>query len=63
MTTGVRSFAETTNLNSFENDGRLLIRNEPDMNAKEPLLYPERIKAFSVESYCYLEWHRRNLLR
>lgn len=25
-------------------------------------LLPEKIKAFSVESYCYLEWHRENLL-
>lgn len=63
MTTGVRSFAETTNLNSFENDGRLLISNELDVSVKEQFLLPEKIKAFSVESYCYLEWHRENLLR
>lgn len=48
---------------SFENDGRLLISNELDISVKEQCLLPEKIKAFSVESYCYLEWHRENLLR
>nr|WP_249415122.1 HNH endonuclease [Enterobacter sp. RHBSTW-00994] len=48
---------------SFENDGRLLISNELDISVKEQLLLPEKIKTFSVESYCYLEWHRENLLR
>ena len=47
----------------FENDGRLLISNELDIRVKEQFLLPEKIKAFSVESYCYLEWHRKNLLR
>jgi len=48
---------------SFENDGYLLISNELDIGVKEQLLLPEKIKAFSVESYCYLEWHREHLLR
>jgi len=48
---------------SFENDGRLLISYELDMSVKEQCLLPEKIKAFSVESYCYLEWHRNNCLR
>lgn len=48
---------------SFENDGRLLISNELDMSVKEQFSLPEKIKAFPVESHCYLEWHRENLLR
>ncbi|ENO8722536.1 HNH endonuclease, partial [Salmonella enterica] len=48
---------------SFENDGRLLISDELDINVKEQCLLPEKIKAFPVESYCYLGWHRENLLR
>jgi len=48
---------------SFRNDGYLLISNELDIGVKEQLLLPEKIKAFSVESYCYLEWHREHLLR
>ena len=48
---------------SFENDGHLLISKELDISVKEQCLLPEKIKAFSVESYCYLEWHRENLLR
>lgn len=48
---------------SFENDGRLLISNELDISVKGQFLLPEKIKTFSVESYCYLEWHRENLLR
>ena len=63
MTTGVRSFAKIINLIRFENDGRLLISKELDISVKEQFLLPEKIKAFSVESYCYLEWHRKNLLR
>ncbi|HAF4775273.1 TPA: HNH endonuclease, partial [Salmonella enterica] len=30
---------------------------------KEQCLLPEKIKALPVESYCYLGWHRENLLR
>ena len=48
---------------SFENDGCLLISQELDISVKEQCLLPDKIKAFSVEAYCYLEWHRENLLR
>lgn len=48
---------------SFENDGRLLISDELDLRVSEQFLLPEKIKAFSVDTYRYLEWHRDNLLR
>lgn len=48
---------------SFENDGCLLISNELHISVKEQFLLPKKIKAFSVVSCCYLEWHRKNLLR
>ena len=48
---------------SYENDGRLLINYELDITFKEQILLPEKIKAYNVSLYCYLEWHRGNLQR
>lgn len=48
---------------SYENDGRLLINYELDITFKEQILLPEKIKAYNVSLYCYLEWHRGDLQR